>query len=156
MKKISLLFFLCLCAFAVNVSAQPTPLGAYGTISWTQMAALPTTTGGTLAVYYMVGPKSITLSGASTLKLPTAVALCSGFPTVAAQGTFFSWDWAVFNNSSGANTLTIQLNDGVTDVTTFGTMTVVQNAVKRFKVSITGCNTSAPKAVVYSLGTAVF
>lgn len=130
---------------------QQQALGAYGTVTWTAVKALPTTSGGTLAVYQTVGPTSATLGGAATLNLPSAANLCAGFPSVAAAGTFFNWDWIVYNTSSGASTLTIRVAAGDTSVTAFGTLTVAQNASRHFKVSINGCNTGAPKAVFWSM-----
>lgn len=148
------IFFLTLCAFivAMTANAQPQPLSAPPVnVSWTAIAVLPTTTG-TLTARQMVGIGAAAVSGASSFTTPTATQLCALFPTVGASNQDFNWDWYLRNTASGADAITMLAGSGVT---LSGTMTVAQNAVKHFKISIRNCG-GTPAAVLYSLGSSTF
>lgn len=80
-------------------------------------------------------------------KIPTAALVIAGITGCAIGDSF---EFVIKNTANAAETITVTTNDGDTLV---GTMTIVQNNSKRFKLVVTGVST--PAYTLYSLGTFV-
>ena len=97
-------------------------------------------------------------TGAVNDQVDTAANLVAALPACYVNNTSVSglnvgasFRFALFNNSAGANTITVTTNTGVTLT---GTMTVAQNAVRTFIGVVTNCAT--PAVTIYSLGTGTY
>jgi hypothetical protein len=82
----------------------------------------------------------------ANLQLPTAAAIVAALPDAAVG---FSLHLTVKNSSSGANTLTLTTNTGLTLT---GTMTAVQNAARELVMTITALG-ATPAVTFQSYGT---
>jgi hypothetical protein len=81
---------------------------------------------------------------------PTAAQLVAGLAGAAVGTTF---DCIIRNDASGAFTLTMTTNTGLT---LSGTMTIAQSNMKIFKIRFTNVTPGSEAVTIYSLGTAVF
>ena len=83
-----------------------------------------------------------TPTAAATYTLPTAANLCSAWPGVALQApgtnTNFGFAQEIRNVSTGANTITIAANSGVT-LASGNTNTIAQNHTRVFIYTFTSC-----------------
>ena len=98
------------------------------------------------------GLLSVTPTGTTTQTTPTATALCTLFPFLAAQNANnFSYDWYV-KDVSGGFVITLAGGSGVTLV---GTGTIASAALRHFKVVFTSCG-ATPAVQLISLETTAF
>jgi hypothetical protein len=119
-----------------------------------------TTTGVTLTAAKMVGGLYFHApTGAVNDATDTATNIIAALPacylnTTSVSGLTVgsSFEFRLFNNSAGANTITVTAGTGVTLV---GTMTVAQNAVRNFIGLVTAC-TGTPTLTLYSTGTGTY
>jgi hypothetical protein len=83
----------------------------------------------------------------------TAAHIIAALPNCYVSGTTgTSFAFRLFNNSGGANTITVL---GGTNVTVTGTATVAQNAVRSFIGVVTAC-TGTPAVTLYSTGSGAY
>lgn len=119
-----------------------------------------TATGVTLAAAKMVGGLYFHApTGAVNDVTDTATAIIAALPacyvnstSVAGLTVGASFRFSLYNNSAGANTITVTAGTGVTLV---GTMTIAQNAVRNFVGLVTAC-TGTPTLTLYSQGTGTY
>lgn len=82
--------------------------------------------------------------------LPTAAAIVAALEGVAVGASFY---FDIRNTADAAETITITTNTGLT---LSGTMTIAQNAGKRFLVRVTNATAGSEAVTVYSLGAYTF
>lgn len=87
-----------------------------------------------------------TPTAAATYTLPTAALLVGGIANCAVGDSF---EFAINNKSSGANTITVAAGAGGT---ADGTLTVAQNVVRTFKIIVTNVTSSSEAYFVYGIG----
>ena len=155
--KTILRIFLFLAVFAgmtYSVQAQRMPLGPYGQIPFRTGNVGVGTGAVTLTLDQMRGGLlTSTITGATTYTTPTATALCTLFPFLAAQNANnFSYDWYVKNTAASSIAITLAGGSGVTLV---GTGTAAQSALRHFKVVFTSCG-ATPAVQLISLETTAF
>lgn len=85
-------------------------------------------------------------TGAATFTLPTAALLVAGMPGAKVGDTFW---FIITNNSAGANTITVAAGSGGT---ADGTLTVAQNVVRMFVLTLTNVTASSEAYTVYGIG----
>ena len=156
---LTLFLFATVCAFAQMPIA---PYNPQIPVQTANVNLCPGSTGtvsmGTASVMSTIGVTVQT--GALTCTTPSATGLCTLFPTVAANGNVFWWDFYLVNNGTG--TVTVALGTGVTNGGSAytSTLTVAAASVKHFIVQLTACGTptvpGSPSANLFSLGTSVF
>lgn len=146
-----LITILILMAMALPSIAQTMPLGPYGQIPMRTGNVSAGTTTATLTLANMAGGLlTSTITGAMTYTTPTATALCSLFPFLAAQGANnFSYDWYIKNTAASAIAITMAGGSGVTLV---GTGTAAQSFLRHFKIVFTSCG-ATPAVQLISLET---
>ncbi len=123
----------------LGVASNVAPLPAY-------LLTTAAVEAGALAAADLAGANSVTYINTGTtpdnLQMPTAAAL---WAILANPVVNFTYELNIRNGSSGNNTATITTNTGIT---LSGTMTIAQNATRRFLVKFTG----ATAAIVTSVG----
>lgn len=126
---------------AVGSSALSTGVAALYTTAALQSATIPAAN--------VIGADKVVFDNTgvtpANLQLPTAAALMAAYP---AMQVGQAWELIVKNSSSGANTLTLTTNTGLTLT---GTMTAVQNQGRMLIVTCTN-NGATPTFTVQSFG----
>ena len=164
MKKAAL-FCISFLILTFSLSAQVMPFNPYNPqipVQAGNTALCPGSTGtvalGGASLLSTIGVTSQT--GALTCTTPTATQICQLFPSVAATGSPFWWDFYMVN--AGTGTVTVALGTGVTNAGSAytGTLTVASGSVKHWIIVLTACGTPSvpgtPAAQLFSLGTSVF
>jgi hypothetical protein len=123
-------------------------LGIYSTFVVNNETINPTanTVSATLTANQLIGGLIVgTPTGAVNYTLPTATLLIAAMQVYCNPYINQSFEFTILNTSAGANTITVLTGTGVT--LTGGTVTIAQNAARKFKVVIT--NVVAPAVTVY-------
>lgn len=85
--------------------------------------------------------------GAANYTLPTATLIIAALQNISQPFINQSFEFVITNTSAGANTITVVAGTGITLVG--GTVTVAQNAARRFRVVVT--NVLVPAVAVYQV-----
>ncbi len=116
------------------------------------VTTLATATAVTLTAEQLIGGLILQdpSGGGVTSTLPTAALLIAALPGVATDQSF---QFDIRNTADASETITVAAGAGGT---TSGTMTIAQNAGKRFLMRITSATQAAPTYTIYSLGAYTF